>query len=79
MEDDEEQEQVKIRIPKHKILHNDLEGLKKENELLNNNEGRNDRFESYVSPTIIQGPAKREDPKVLLERILECNFWFYLI
>lgn len=65
-EDEEDQQVMKIKIPRFKILHMDLEGGKKDlPEVLNTNERLN---------TNTNIPDKKDQQKVnLSEKILECK------
>ena len=65
-DDEEEQQTNKIKIPKYKILHADIEMPKKENEVLNT-------FDKMNNST-----KKEDENKVnLIEKILECNLNFF--
>lgn len=67
-EDEEDEQVVKVKIPKYKIIYSDLEGPKKESEVLNTNERVN-----------TNSNEKKEEVKVnLQERILERNNFFNL-
>ena len=62
--DDEEEEQVqKIKIPKYKILYMDLDN-KKDSELILNTQDKNDKL-------------KKEENKKIVDRIWKCKAKLY--
>jgi hypothetical protein len=76
MYDEEEEEQVvKIKIPKYKILYQDLEGIKKE--AVNNNNSANDSNIEKPIPTE-NSKVKEEAVKSNADKILECIYFLIL-